>query len=407
MWKALRWPIRIVATLAILFVLYVNIRLLETPVCDPAGADFAPVDVVKQLHFLKKALHEEKAAEDMQLLYPEGFVFLHALYALTWCEVVENLPFESVGWQEGLGEIAFSVDALDSPAARSVFNPDLPLAYGAFYRGWSAYVRGNFLAVQTPQMRDSAVVRQFQGECQSIARAISGTAQPYLESYRHLAWPADNIVCLAALDWHDRMFEPRFQDVRTEWLRRIKNNLDPGLHLIPHGYDLEREKPLEGVRGSSQSLMLVFLADIDSAFAADQYRKYRDHFLTSRLGMPGVREYPRGQSGLGDVDSGPVIAGIGAAASIVGLKTALRFGDRETATGLYLGLNALLLARSDKDEKYCLFGQLPMADAFLAWSSTQICPAFTRQTNNHPVETLLYSLLIVAINVFLIWKTRF
>ena len=65
MLKILRWPIRVIATLILLFVIYVNIRLLETPVCDPAPGGYVAVDAVKQLHYLKRVLHEDKAAEEM------------------------------------------------------------------------------------------------------------------------------------------------------------------------------------------------------------------------------------------------------------------------------------------------------------------------------------------------------
>lgn len=406
MMKFFRWPIRIIAVVVAVFVLYINVKLYDIPTCDFGSKGRINIDVLKQLHFLRRMLREENAGEEMQFLYPEGYVFIYALYALAWCDVVETLPVESAGWQEGKREIAYALNALDSPVGKRVFNPDLPLTYGACYRGWTAYVRGRYLQVTNPAKRDSVTMRQFQSECDAIAQAIGRTDKPYLESYRDLAWPADNILCLAALSLHDRIAKPRFQEVRNEWLHRIKVSLVPEYELIPHGYDLENNRPLEGVRGSSQSLMLSFLPDIDSAFAAEQYQKYRRHFLVYRLGLPGIREYPKGEIGLGDIDSGPVVLGIGGAASIVGIRTAIIYEDWELAIALRGGVNALLLPISGKNEKYYLFGQLPVLDAFMAWSSAGICAASHSDTGNWRWKFQLISIIMVVSCGFILWKIR-
>jgi len=402
MMKFIRWPLRILAALLVIFILYLNVALCDEPVCFPAQNGLVNADVLKQLHFLRRMLHEENAGEEMQLLYPEGYVFIHALYALAWCDVVEMSEPESVHWQEGIREVSFSLNALDSPAGKRVFNPDLPLTYGAFYRGWTAYVRGRYLQIRDAAERDSTVFHQFQDECLAISKAISQTEKPFLESYRDLAWPADNIVCLAALALHDRIAAPRFQEVRNEWLGRIKASLVPEYELIPHGYDLDGNRPLEGVRGSSQSLMLSFLFDVDAVFAKEQYQKYREHFLAYRLGLPGIREYPKGEIGMGDIDSGPVVFGIGGAASIVGIKAATRHGDWELAAALRGGVSALLFPRSGEKEKSYLFGQLPMLDAFMAWSNAEICKTEDLTTNNWRWKFQLISVLIIATAVFLL-----
>ena len=42
--------------------------------------------------------------------------------------------------------------------------------------------------------------------------------------------------------------------------------------------------------------------------------KYKKHFIEYKFGLPAVREYPIGMDSQGDVDSGPVILGIGTSA---------------------------------------------------------------------------------------------
>jgi hypothetical protein len=81
----------------------------------------------------------------------------------------------------------------------------------------------------------------------------------------------------------------------------------------------------------------------------------------------GVREYPKGVGGRGDVDSGPLILGIGLPATVVAMGAAQvqhdPLADRLAREGDLVGLPLTGL----KTKRY-LFGALPIGDAFLAWS---------------------------------------
>jgi hypothetical protein len=114
--------------------------------------------------------------------------------------------------------------------------------------------------------------------------------------------------------------------------------------------------------------MLTFLPAIDSAFARSQYEIYRDLFVDERMGLPGIREYPPGVTGWGDIDSGPVIWEIGGAASVVGLGTSAVYGDSVLHHGLNGAVEGFGMGWSFGTQKTYLFGSLPIADAFIAWS---------------------------------------
>jgi hypothetical protein len=91
----------------------------------------------------------------------------------------------------------------------------------------------------------------------------------------------------------------------------------------------------------------------------------RDRFVTG----VGVREYPKGVGGKGDVDSGPLILGLGLSASVVTMGAARvqhdPLADRLAREGDLLGLPL-----SGLTTKRYLFGTLPIGDAFLAWSAS-------------------------------------
>ncbi|MBG8552687.1 hypothetical protein [Hymenobacter guriensis] len=346
---------------------YLNYRLHYQPKLTHVSGGLVNEDVLNQLRFLQERMHNGAPA-DMQKVYPEGFVYLHALYGLSCLDLTAHLPQSSPVKQWALTEAAWSIDEIDSPSARLIFDEDLPLPYGAFYQGWLTYLEGRYLAVQPPAQRPPDVVARYRSRCALIAQALRQHSSPYLETYRGAAWPADAVVCVAALAGHDRLFAAQYQPELRQWLSAANTHLD-SLGMIPHAADAQTGHVLQAARGSSQSQLLNFLIEIDSVYARQHFNRYRQHFLTTRLGLPGIREAANDTADVADIDSGPVILGIGGAASIVGRRTMQRYGDTTTAVGLRNSIEAFGMPFQIRCQKRYVFGQLPIADAFIAWSN--------------------------------------
>ena len=357
----------VILLLPFLYILQLNWRMTYQPTMERTAAGLYNVDLLKQLQFLRVELREKGAGQSMQGIYPEGYVFIHALYALSWAGSVEYTTDPNLR-EQALREMRWTIERLESDTARSIFPADMTaLPYGVFYQAWLNYTRAHYLAALPDPEQDSLQLARFETACTQIAQAIEQHHTPFLYSYHYGCWPADNVVALATLSKYDQILPPKFADLRTQWLARMREKADD-YGLIPHEVNLSSGSSLEDARGSSQSLMLAFWPAIDSTFAEDQYRRYREHFVDQRLGLPGIREYPKGQSGLGDVDAGPVIWEIGGAASVVGMGTAAQYQDTNVHTGLRNSIEGFGLATSFGGKKKYLFGQLPMADAFIAWS---------------------------------------
>ena len=90
--------------------------------------------------------------------------------------------------------------------------------------------------------------------------------------------------------------------------------------------------------------------------------------MTTRLGVPAVLEYPSGTSGVGDVDSGPLIFGVSLSATVVTLGSALVHGDHLLAEPLLHSGEVLGLPITWNNKKRYAFGMMPVGDAFLVWS---------------------------------------
>lgn len=381
----------------LLILMFINVKIHYSPSPKVVGRDTVNIDLLKQLRGLKHAV-SKNADIDMQRLYPEGYLFFNALYGLAWCNFIETVDEESEYFEEGYTEVQKAWNKIDGDDARAKFYKDLPLSYGAYYVGWSTYLLGKKLSIEKPGTRDSVDVEHFRRQCDQIATAIGKKTYP--ESYSSGAWPADVVLCVASLALHDEMFPEQYSAAIQRWMASVKTRLDP-MGLIPHEVNIKNGMPAENARGSSQSLMLIFLRDIDEGFADQQFKIYRSNFLENRFGLCGIREYTKGSSGHGDVDSGPVIFDMGAAATIVGMNTLRLFDEFESAKSMRNSVEVFGISTSNAEFKQYLFGKLPMADAFIAWGDS-LDPT-TKSEGHGFIVFHLYSALGASLIVLILW----
>ena len=335
-------------------------------VAPATAASGEPPGVRRQLTYLRQAL-DAGAGTDAQALFPEGYFFLHELYGLSWVE----LGLRSHAPNRALAEARWALGRLDTPEGRAPFSAGLSPSYGVFYRGWTNWLRGGVLSLQPAGERDPDESKRFDEDSAALAAAFDAADTPFLPAYPGQAWPVDSTVAIASLALHDRLRPPRFGPTVARWLDAARQRLDPATGLLPHTVDVDTGAPRETARGSSQSVIQRFLVDIDPAFAAEQYPRFRERFVTSPLGLgPAVREYPVGLDGPGDVDSGPLLLGITLSATVVTMGAAQVNGDTALAAGLAnYGEFAGLPIDTPWSKRYA-FGVLPVGDAFLAWSKT-------------------------------------
>ncbi len=348
-------------------ILYFNLKLYSAPDFNHQGE--VTNDVVKQLNFLENELKNENLGIRMQQIYPEGFVFIHALYGLTWTEVAMSANPGSPLYDHSLSEAIYAYNEINSEYGRSVFEKGLNPEYGMYYRGWENFLLSQILKVQPD--RDSNLTISYKQNCLEISNAIQACRSPYPESYPNAAWPADAFVAVASLKQYDELFGANYETIIHIWVDRVKKKLNAGNPMIPHSVDAITGDQREIARGSSSSLILIFLADIDPVFASNQFKLFSSSFQLTRFGLPAIMEYPNGHSGKGDIDSGPVIMDIGLAATIVSVGTFKKFGEKRAAEKLSASVESFGFPICCKNSKRYLFGSLPIADAFIAWTRMQ------------------------------------
>ncbi|MFD3743928.1 hypothetical protein [Nocardia sp. NPDC058633] len=328
------------------------------------GLDEQPGSTERQLAFVRDAL-DGGSATAAQELFPEGYVFSNVLYGLAWVQAAHT---DAALRDHALRAARWALARVESDEGRAVFSPRLQPAYGVFWAGWTNWLRGAILSLDDA---DTAAVHQFSERSAELAQAFSAADTPFLQAYRGQAWPVDSTVAIASLRLHDKLFGAKYSAVVERWLTQAKARLDPATGLLPHQVSPADGSLTTGTRATSQTVIHRFLPEIDPAFAKDQYTLFRDQFLAYPGGFgPAVREYPKGVDGSGDVDSGPLIAGISLSATVVAVGAARVNGDRALATAIGSEGELLGLPIDLPWSKRYAFGQLPIGDAFVVWSST-------------------------------------
>ncbi len=155
----------------------------------------------------------------------------------------------------------------------------------------------------------------------------------FVETYPGERYPVDNAAGIAALSLHQRSSGQECSAEVTAALEAMRGVRDPtsGLLIQAVGADgAARDAP----RGSGTFLSAWFLQRADPDLARELYESGRDVLGGSLLGIRAMREYPPGQQGRGDIDSGPLIMGYSVSATGFALGGASAFGDEATRDGI-------------------------------------------------------------------------
>lgn len=170
-----------------------------------------------------------------------------------------------------------------------------------------------------------------------LAALSTADAHAHAPSYAKLPvrWPADQSATLASLGRVNAAHDTHLLDAPLSRWRKV---------MDAKGMNARYGLPVSEVtglapgaalpRGCAQSFISRYLAEVDAPLSATWWAAYRQHFPTRVAGLPGFREWPQGVDRRADVDSGPILLGVGAAASAFGISAARAQGDAALAVQL-------------------------------------------------------------------------
>jgi hypothetical protein len=148
-------------------------------------------------------------------------------------------------------------------------------------------------------------------------------------------WPADQTATLASLHRYDLAHHESLADEPTQkWIAFMKEKATDRALDLPVSEVTGKAKTAQEPRGCALSWQTRYLREFAPALATTWWRTYREHFQIDALFAVGFREWPKGREHPADIDSGPILHGIGTAASALAIGAARSMGDNFLASRL-------------------------------------------------------------------------
>jgi hypothetical protein len=188
-------------------------------------------------------------------------------------------------------------------------------------------------------------------------RASGGAA---LETYPGEAYPPDNAAALAAIAVSFRLDG---RDGAGALLDRFfARHRDPRSGLLGQAVDPITSEPVDAARGSGTLWASYLISFASARISRELYESAKRALFVDGAGLGAMREYAG--DGTGDIDSGPVVFGLGLSATGFALGAARANGDRDAFTRLYATAHLFGLPLC-RDERCSYVTGMSIGDAIL------------------------------------------
>jgi hypothetical protein len=214
------------------------------------------------------------------------------------------------------------------------------------YRGFATYLGQLNLGLSVYALvgEDEALLALNSHLSHILHAALSAQPASVLQSYPELRWPFDTIPVLVSLHLYDeRNGTERSAGAIREHLEWVRSQATDPETALPYSWISEDGRRTEVPRGCDLGLRISLIGHLDPQAAGQLYAEFVEHFWIQRWFGAGFAEWPLGSSDVADADSGPVVLGIGFAASGFGIAAAKATSDHARLRAL---TNALTIVSS-------------------------------------------------------------
>lgn len=171
-------------------------------------------------------------------------------------------------------------------------------------------------------------------QVESLADELDRSPLGILNDYPNECYPTDVMMAIASIRRADAALGTDHAAFAARAIRGFEGKLLDELGLPPYNADLFTGKALDGSRGCGISYACMSAPYVWPDVARNWYALYEKYFWQERYGLHGFREFPRNYASgewYMDVDSGPVLGGIGVSASAFGLAASRIMGRFDRA----------------------------------------------------------------------------
>ena len=153
------------------------------------------------------------------------------------------------------------------------------------------------------------------------------------DDYPNECYPNDVLWAAVAVQRGGSLEGRRYDDLSRELMRVLNGPVKTEHGLPAFRIDAVSLRQYQPARGCGNSGILNLAGELDPAIANDWYAAYVDNYWEDGW-LKGFREMPRGEPDIADVDSGPVVLGVGSVASAFGIGAARAVGRHDHAAQL-------------------------------------------------------------------------
>lgn len=164
----------------------------------------------------------------------------------------------------------------------------------------------------------------------TLVRRIEASPTLLLQSYPNEVYPVDNCAVIGSIGLDSRVTGTDRRALLERWSAQCRQRyIHQPTGLLYQCVHPETGEPADEPRGSGTTLGLYFLSFADPQLSRELYQAARTHLADTLFGFGVVREYCRGYSGSGDIDSGPIILGYSISATGFLIAGSRMFDDPE------------------------------------------------------------------------------
>ena len=143
-----------------------------------------------------------------------------------------------------------------------------------------------------------------------------------------MRWAADQAAIIYSIWLYDQNNRTNYhEELKMRWIEYMENHgkhEETGMYITEvMGVKEYSNQP----RGCSHAYMCYYMEYFDGVKGQEQWELFKKHMLVKRLGFWGFREYLPDYKGKWTPDSGPILVGIGVAATGLALKPMKVWGE--------------------------------------------------------------------------------
>ena len=160
--------------------------------------------------------------------------------------------------------------------------------------------------------------------------------------YVNMKWSADQAAIIYSIWLYDQNYNTSLSsEIINKWTSYMENygtDKNTGLYKTEV---LGTRKYSNHPRGCAMAYLLHYMGKFNPNLAKSKWILYKKHMKKSLFGLTGFREYLESYNGRWTPDSGPIIKGVGVAASGLAMNTASTLGDNKTFKDLNKSISKL------------------------------------------------------------------